>query len=164
MTKKKVPILLQTSSAQVFRDTNTVSHPHTQVAELASCTMSSRPWHYTHRSYHRADCNPACESPREGDVAAAFWERYKWLDTGAGLQTKELLWFLELRKFLELLLKKKKNNKVKIYLSIYQRAGRRLRKIETPYWKTYMMFTHLTSESPKDACCTNGKTAADNSL
>lgn len=112
--KKKVPILLQTSSAQVFRDTNTVSHPHTRVAELASCTMSSRPWHYTHRSYHRADCNPTCESPREGDVAAAFWERYKWLDTGAGLQTKELLWFLELRKFLELLLLKKKKKKTPI--------------------------------------------------
>lgn len=81
-------------------------HPYIWVAELALCTMSSRPRHRTHRSYHRADCNLACESPREGDVAAAFWERYKWLDTGVGLQTKELLWFLEIRKFLELLLKK----------------------------------------------------------
>lgn len=48
--------------------------------------------------------------------------------------------------------------------SIYQRAGRRLRKIKIPYWKTYMMFTHLTSESPIDACCTIGKTAAGNSV
>lgn len=94
-------------SAQVFRDTNTVLHPYTRVTELASCTVSSKPLHRTHRCYHRADCNPACESLSEGDVV---WERYKWLDTGASLQTKELLWFLELRKILELLLKKKKKN------------------------------------------------------
>lgn len=103
LKKKKLPI------CSGVRDTNTVLHPYTRVAELAPCTMSSRPLHCTHRCYHRADCNPACESLREGDVVAAFWERYKWLDTGASLQTKELLWFLELRKILERLLKKKKN-------------------------------------------------------
>lgn len=107
LKKKKLPIVLQTSSAQVFHDTNTVVHPYTHVAELALCTVSGSLQPHTHRSYHRADCSPACESPREGDVASVSWERYKWLDTEVGLQTKEFLWFLKLWKFLELLLKKK---------------------------------------------------------
>lgn len=95
--KKKVSILLQTSSAQVFRDTNTVLHPHTRVAQLASCTMSSRPRHRTHRSYHRA-CEGMWPLPSEKGMNDLTLE--------SSLQTKELLWFLELRKLLELLINK----------------------------------------------------------